>query len=256
MTDSPHLLARSEYISRIGADAARIVAVTRQGGPDAVVTTCPDWKVRDLVLHQGEVHRWATCVVAGALQKGSQVPEDFLGELPEDAGLVAWFEDGVNRLTDELVRAPDDLEAFRFLSDPAPAAVFWARRQSHETGMHRVDAESAIGEITGFDTAAAVSGIDEMLTGFAPRKHVPLHSDTPRTFRVETTDGGGVWHMTIGPETPVTVRSAEPADCIVRGGASDVYLALWNRGGTEPLQIDGDAGVLELFRDNVKVRWG
>ena len=58
-----------------------------------------------------------------------------------------------------------------------------------------------------------------------------------------------------GEAPPVTVRAAEPADCTVRGGASDVYLALWNRQGVELLEVGGDARVLALFRDNVKVRW-
>jgi uncharacterized protein (TIGR03083 family) len=235
MTDSPHLLDRSEYIRRIGVDAERIVAVTEQAGPDAVVRTCPGWTVRDAVLHQGEVHRWATIVVRDELPKPLLVPADHLGALPDDAGLVTWFRDGVSRLTEVLTAAPDGLEAFRFLTDPPAPALFWARRQAHETGMHRVDVESAIGGITGFDAAVAVDGIDEIITGFTPRKHVPLHADPARTMRVETTDSDAVWHLTIGPETPVAVRASKPADCVVRGPASDLFLALWNRQDERPL---------------------
>lgn len=44
-----------------------IDAVRREGGLladsvadlEAAVPTCPGWTVRDLVRHQGEVHRWA-----------------------------------------------------------------------------------------------------------------------------------------------------------------------------------------------------
>ena len=47
-------------------------------------------------------------------------------------------------------------------------AQVWARRQAHETAIHRYDAESASGDVNGFDLDFAVDGIDEILVGFAP----------------------------------------------------------------------------------------
>ena len=38
---------------------------SRAAGADAPVPTCPGWTVRDLLAHQGMVHRWATAVVRG-----------------------------------------------------------------------------------------------------------------------------------------------------------------------------------------------
>jgi uncharacterized protein (TIGR03083 family) len=246
---------RPAYLQRISIDTRLLAAAASAAGPDATIPTCPDWSIRELVHHQGEVHRWATAIVTGGLAKPSAVPDDFLGQLPSDDRLLPWFEDGSRILIDALRAAPESLECFTFLSDPPPAVVFWARRQTHETGMHRVDAQSATGSITPFEPQFGADGIDEMLTGFVPRKHVPLHADPPRTLAVSLTDAPGNWHLTISEGTGVTLREPAPADCTVRGTASDVYLALWNRQGVEPLTIDGDASVLEMFRENVTVRW-
>jgi hypothetical protein len=45
------------------------------------------------------------------------------------------------------------------------------------------------------------------------------------------------------------------AACSVRGAACDLYFALWNRGGSESLQIEGDRAVLAQFGEAMQVRW-
>lgn len=247
------------YLATIETEGMLLATAARKAGPDAAVPTCAGWVVRDLVLHQGEVHRWATAVVAGALAKPSAVPDDNLGPLPDDAALLSWFDDGHRALLEALRSAPDDLAAFTFLNDAPAPRVFWARRQAHETGIHRVDAESASGAVTPMEPGTAADGIDEMLTGFVPRRHTPLHVDGEQTLAVELTDHAAAWRMTIGegPASTVRIESGRgvDADCVVRGAAADVHLALWNRRGVEPLAISGDRSVLELFRESVRIRW-
>ena len=51
---------------------------------------------------------------------------------------------GCADLVAALAAAPDDLECWTFLPAPSPRAM-WARRQAHETAIHRVDAELAAG---------------------------------------------------------------------------------------------------------------
>ena len=228
-------------------------------GPGALVPTCPEWVMRDLVLHQGEVHRWATAVVANGIAKPSAVPADHVGQLPGDDGLVEWFTNGLDGLLAAFQDAPDDLAAFTFLADPPQPLVFWARRQAHETAMHRVDAEAALQVRTPFTPEAAADGIDEMLTGFVPRKHTPLHVEGERTLAVRLVDHDTTWRMTIGEGPAVTVRfgdgSAVEADCVVTGAASDVHLALWNRQGIDPLTVTGDGSLLDQFRTSVRISW-
>ena len=40
------------------------------------------------------------------------------------------------------------------------------------------------------------------------------------------------------------------------GAASDLYLLLWNRRGTDGLDVTGDERVLDLWRDKAQVNWG
>jgi hypothetical protein len=42
---------------------------------------------------------------------------------------------------------------------------------------------------------------------------------------------------------------------VVRGSASDLYLALWNRRSTDDLDVEGDRSVLDLWRERATVRW-
>ena len=37
--------------------------------------------------------------------------------------------------------------------------------------------------------------------------------------------------------------------------ASDLYLAMWNRNGDEQVTISGDRDVVDLWHDNVRIRW-
>ncbi len=243
------------YLQRIEVDATLLADAAGRAGPDASIPTCVDWTIRDLLLHIGEVHRWAGNIVSSGVMRPSELPTDFLGPLPDDEHLVEWFETGWQTLTETLRAAPADLRCWTFLTDAPTPLLFWARRQTFETGVHRVDAESAVGTVTPFPATWAADGIDELLTGFLPRRHTPWHSALPLTMAVRLVDDAHTWHLTVSDGPVVTQRTNGSADCAVTGGASDVYLALWNRQGTESLTIDGDPSVLDSFRDNITIRW-
>jgi uncharacterized protein (TIGR03083 family) len=245
-----------DYLTELESNAVSIAAMATEAGADAAITTCPGWVMRDLVLHTGEVHRWAAAVVrGGVINPSKELAADYLGALPADDELVDWFVAGATALVATLRHADTGASYFTFLQDPPSPFMFWPRRQALETAMHRIDAESAIGRNTGIPTLLAADGIDEILTGFAPRKHTPLRSESPVVLQIAPTDSAAVWSVTISDQPVVTVRTGGNAQCTARGISSDLYQALWNRQGTENLTIDGDVTVLELFRDNVKIRW-
>jgi len=227
---------------------------------DLAVPTCPDWNMRDLLRHIGDVHRWARTYVAQARSDPlSDEDEKALFEtVPTDERIVEWFGDGHRLLCETLRQAPDDLECWSFLPAPSPLA-FWARRQAHETAIHRADAEQVSGALSPYDPLLAADGVDELLMCFAVRGR-KLLSDPPRTMSVGTTDTGDSWLVTLGTEKVTTDRttvgsSVPEADCVVRGTASDLYLTLWNRLHPKLLQTDGDATVLDDFCDRFHIRW-
>src|SRR5690606_9734843 len=109
------------------------VASAELGGVlDAVVVTCPEWIVRDLAHHMGQVHRWAATFVREARPTMTSAEEDARnwGPMPPDSDLLAWLRAGHAELVAALDAAPADLRCWTFLPAPSPLA-FWARRQAH-----------------------------------------------------------------------------------------------------------------------------
>ena len=158
----------SAHVEALEREGALLALAAASAGLDAPVPTCPDWQVRDLVRHLGNVHRWASAVVRSARTSPLDAEEQraLFGPRPRDAELLAWFRSGHGELVEALIDASPDLECWAFLPAPSPLA-FWARRQAHETAVHRIDAESAAGEVGPVAAAFAADGIDEMLCGFA-----------------------------------------------------------------------------------------
>ena len=112
--------------------------------------------MRDLVRHIGGVHRWATGYVGDRRTEMWDVDhEDIAGTWPADLDLIDWFREGHTRLVHTLASAPPDLDCFTFLAAPSPLAM-WARRQAHETAMHRFDAEGPGSTVTEFHSLSSL----------------------------------------------------------------------------------------------------
>jgi uncharacterized protein (TIGR03083 family) len=248
----------SQYLDALRDAGTRLSAAAAQAGPDAAVPSCPEWVVRDLVRHQGGIHRWAASIVGTPRTEAWNVDlDEVVGTWPDDAELIRWFEDGLDQLVKVLSQAPADLACWTFLKAPSPLAM-WARRQAHETSMHRVDAELASGQTpTRFQPEFAADGISELLECFITRRGGRLRSDTEQILRVRCSDSAGDWLVRIGPDGVVTTANGGDlrVDCQVAGNASDLYLALWNRRPDAHLDVEGDRAVLRLFADKVQVRW-
>src|SRR6516165_11402188 len=155
------------HIEALRMEGDHMAAAIRAADPGAPVPPCSDWVVRDLVRHMGGVHRWATGYVAEARTEYSPTDlEVLVGGWPADADMTDWFVEGHAKLVAALEAAPPDLACWTFLPAPSPRAM-WARRQAHETAIHRVDAELAAGTAEhGFAPPFAADGVDELLTCF------------------------------------------------------------------------------------------
>lgn len=249
----------SEHIGALRAASERLSSAAAAAGPDAAVPSCPDWVVRDLVRHQGGVHRWAAGIVATPRTEPWHADlDEIVGSWPDDADLIPWFAAGAEDLASTLAESDPDLVCWTFLAAPSPLAM-WSRRQAHETSVHAVDAELAAGWPPGGVPAPfAADGVSELLTCFITRSLGELKADLPRRLRVHCTDAAGDWLVTIGPDRVVTtapVPDGTGADCQISGPAEDLYLALWNRRPASVLDVRGDNEVLGLFLDGVRVRW-
>ncbi|KKD08027.1 maleylpyruvate isomerase family mycothiol-dependent enzyme [Streptomyces sp. WM6386] len=235
----------AEFIRILDQEGKSLAAAAEQAGTGAKVPTCPEWQVRDLVRHTGAVHRWAGAHVTEAHTS----PRPF-GGLPDldDAELLEWFREGHRRLVSILTSADPDTQCWQFLPAPSPLA-FWARRQAHETAVHRFDAESARGGTPSVIAPEfAADGIDELLTGFHARTRSRVRSELPRVLRVRATDTeDAVWTVRLSQEPPAAERTAEgEAECEITGHAAQLYLSLWNR---VPFpRVTGDDSLADLWR--------
>ncbi|MDN5855387.1 MAG: maleylpyruvate isomerase family mycothiol-dependent enzyme [Actinomycetia bacterium] len=246
------------YLDEIAHAGALLVARAERAGWVAQVPTCPDWRVADLVAHQGMVHRWAR---ANLLDEDAPfaIEADVLEAVGVDA-LASWFREGVDLLVETLRSVPADTEAMVFLADAGPPRDFWARRQTFETTIHAVDALSAeLGRTpsaheAGLQRELALDGIDELLCGFVPRKRSKLRSDAPHTIAVRPDDSERGWRLSVSPDPVVTDRVRCDADATVTGTAAQLLLGLWNRG--DELAVTGRPGVLDTWRTLQRVRWG
>jgi uncharacterized protein (TIGR03083 family) len=131
----------------------------------------------------------------------------------------------------------------------------WARRQAHETAIHRVDAEAAAGRTIRFRPTFASDGIDELLACFVGGRGHRLRSEEPHSLAVQAQDTGRGWLVTMGPDGARTTTGAGPADCTVTGSSSDLYIALWNRRPLDGIAVEGEARLIDLFLDRVQIRW-
>ncbi|MFJ5533713.1 maleylpyruvate isomerase family mycothiol-dependent enzyme [Streptomyces sp. NPDC093261] len=242
----------AEFVGVLDREGRLLAAAAEESGTTAKVPTCPEWLVRDLLRHTGMVHRWAAAFVAEG--HTAYHPDGGLPDL-DGAALLTWFREGHRLLVDTLSGAAPDVRCWHFLPAPSPL-VFWARRQAHETAVHRFDAESARGgRPAALGTDFALDGIDELLRGFHARAGSRVRSEEPRVLRVRATDAGdAVWSVRLSEGPPVAVREETgDADCEVSGPAERLYLSLWNR---LPFpDVTGDASVAALWRERSAVTW-
>ena len=142
------------------------------------------------------IHRWAARHV-------TECPDSIIDGPPEadilrggaaDPDLLAWFRGGHAALVDALSTADPGLQCATLMPAASPLA-FWARRQAHETAIHRADADSASGIRPEYPPDFAADGIDELIMGFGQRRKYRPSADKDGTMRVQATDTGDAWHV-------------------------------------------------------------
>ncbi|MFJ9713183.1 maleylpyruvate isomerase family mycothiol-dependent enzyme [Streptomyces sp. NPDC101234] len=236
----------AEFLRILDREGGALAAAALAAGLDADVPTCPGWQVRDLLRHTGTIHRWAAGVVADAHPERRPFPDP---PALDGTELISWYRDGHRGLVDTLATAPRNVECWTV--HPAPASsplAFWARRQAHETTVHRYDAEAARGgPASPIGRDFAVDGIDELLRGFHARPRSRLRTGVPRVLRVRALDADAAWTVRLSPEPPVTEPGAVcEAITELAGPADRLYLGLWNR--VPVPRVTGDPELAELWR--------
>lgn len=261
------------HIDALAAEGRLLAEAAGRAGLASAVPSCPPWQVRDLLRHQGYVHRWATAYVSVPIR--AEAPElteaEQLAAGAADDRLLDWFRDGHGALIQALRAAGPGVISWTFLDAPSPLA-FWARRQAHETAIHRADAQLAAGETPGYPADFAADGVDELIMGFFARDSdgdgdgdgagaEPDREPAPdRTLLIRARDAGQEWRAELGGDGHRVARVSRgggPAACRLDGPAAGLYLLLWNRSdaGAAGVSVSGDAELAAAWRAGMHVRW-
>jgi uncharacterized protein (TIGR03083 family) len=240
----------NEYCDELESEGARFVARATEADVAAPVPGCPDWQVSDLLAHVGFVHRWARQLVA--VRASARVsPRDM--ELSRGPVTAQWLAEGVGELLETLRASDPDDNMWAWGADQH--VRFWARRQLHETLVHRVDLEESMALISEIDPRIAVDAIDEFLVNlecagaFSRAVKNLVGSGEVISFR---TDEGPEWSVQLSPGGFVIIDATRRADAVVSGPATDLLLTLYRRTSLadSPCAVQGEADLVATWLAN------
>ena len=231
-----------DYISALRSNGNAAARAARDMPMETTVPSCPEWNLRDLAHHLGSHHRW----VAGNLDQ----PPDGKAfkrreEPPADEAIPDWLEAGAEMLATKLAATDPAKPCWTWV--PFDDSVgFWARRTTHETAMHRWDAQNAGSAVDAIDAELAADGVDEYLGiigAFRGRRFPEAGS-----IHLHSTDTPGEWLVRLDAEGIQLTREHAKGDVAVRGPASDVLLVLMGRKTMGAVDVFGEAPLFERFR--------
>jgi uncharacterized protein (TIGR03083 family) len=249
-------LSQARCCELVGAEIARLAAITDGVDPAMPVPTCGDWTIADLLEHTGTVYRWGATMVRDSAQERLARDEVDWGLPADPAEYPAWFG----------AAADFAVEQFRRCDPATPmwawgwpkTAGFWPRRMVHEVGVHRADAELALGIDVEMDPEVAADGIEELLDNlpqaayFAP--NVEQLRGNGESIGLHAPDLGAQWQIHLLPDRFAWVRhdtyAADRADCevVARAPARCLLLGLYGRPAC--IELDGDEDLFDRWIAN------
>ena len=249
-----------QLCAEIEASTATMAGLAGHDDLTRRVPTCPDWTLRELAIHVGRAHRWATAIVgtrSAEFIPFRQVPD---GRMPDDPAQQApWLRAGAVRLIDA-VRAAGSDRVWTF--NALRPASFWGRRMANETAVHRADAELAAGRDPQIAADVAADGIDEWLGFLSGAGSLASAAEDPRlgalpdggVLHVHATDdgladGAGEWLVRRDGDQVTVERGHAKGDVVLRGPAGRVLLVLVRRlpADDPQIQVLGDAAMLTAW---------
>jgi len=214
----------------------------------APVPAAPGWDTTELLRHVGMIHgRTSVILRTGTMERPSR-RNGMLPEAPAD-GVLDWYRTGLADLVTDLGALGDpDRPVYSFASDHQRAG-FWPRRMAHETAVHRVDAEQAVGvPVAPLDPDLAVDGIDEVFAIFVPALGADRSPADGRSVHLHATDAAGEWLIRFAPDGLEVTTGHASADAAVRGPAGELLLWLWGRRPLAGLEVFGAPDAAEALR--------
>lgn len=214
-----------DHLTALAREQEGFATLAAEAPGDLPVPACGSWTVEVLVRHLGTVHRWAALAVG----------TDDAGPLPDMRPVFRSTAAADYVATAAELRAALAEPARRCVTlTGAGTAAWWARRQLHETLIHRLDLAAALGEEVAADPAVAADCVAEVADTMQPRQ-VALARMAPIERGVRLSAPSGSW--VLGPDPVAEVTGPE----------SVLALLVWRRLGLDDdrLTVTGDRAAAE-----------
>lgn len=231
-------LADDRYLAAVPAQTARFAEVLHGADLQQRVPTCPEWTLHRLAEHVGQAHRGAAAAVAGGTTRPADPREPSHEQAPRSvAELDRWLREGAAGLVDAIRCTGPQTPVWSWAEDQR--AVFWARRMTHETAVHRADAELALGHDFALEPELAADAISEWLQLVCSPQALQIRPELAelrgegQLLHLHATDEGlgeaGEWIIRRTPAGPVWEHGHSKGDVAVRGPVVSLLLVVMRR---------------------------
>jgi uncharacterized protein (TIGR03083 family) len=257
-------LDHDRYDRELQALTLRLAEAVGDADPAQPVPTCPAWTLAQLAAHVGFGHRWAAVIVER--RATTPVPHDQVDDLQMPAGATErrqWLVAGARRLGDAVREAGAPTGVWSWSEDQT--AGFWLRRITHDTLVHCLDAELAVGRDVRLAPDLAADSVSDLLDMFSI---LPRIDDFPalaelrgsgQTLRFQATDAGlglaGEWLARRTPSGVEWEHGHGRGDAALRGRALDLLLVLSRRAPLEGsgVEASGDPDLLAHWLEHSRL---
>jgi uncharacterized protein (TIGR03083 family) len=252
------------YYTELQALTLRLAEAVHDADPAQQVPTCPAWTLAQLTAHVGFGHRWAAVIVER--RATTPVPHDQVDDLQLPAAAEErwrWLLAGARRLGDAVHQAGAQTGVWTWAEDKT--AGFWLRRITHDTLVHCLDAELAVGHDVSLAPDLAAESVSDLLDMFSI---LPRIDDFPalaelrgrgQTLHFHATDPGlgvaGEWLARRLPSGVAWEHRHGKGDAALRGRALDLLLVLSRRAALDGSRVEalGDTELLAHWLEHSRL---
>ena len=246
-------LSREQYLIHLNADYQLLASAIPESPVD--VPSCPGWSTNDLAKHMAHVYLHQAFVV----ETGNQAEDkEHLAPYPRTDDVMEFMSWGFTAITKALEVGRAERKTWSWHHSDF-SVDFWFRRMAHETVIHRIDAQQAVGSITTIDEALALDGVDEVLD------FLPLLGSWPEAPNVDfgivsivatTKKVSKVWDLNFTDQA-ATVAASDKANVsarlVISGDAEAMDLYLWGRIDSSDPRISITGEGEDTFRQLMQV---
>ncbi len=227
MADNPTaaLLDPTYRINRVRADG-QLLLEAAYTDLNAQVPACEAWRNEDLLSHMALV--WNA--IASQVEQPSKEPIRWQ-DLPNQTPAVA-LENLISVLTKADPKTPLQRD------DHTVASLL--RRVQHETAIHRVDAEQAIGSQTSVQAHDGIDGVDELYAELLAKRETDLPDGSLHLHQV---DGDGEFMLAVVDQKIEVTHKHAKGDAAIRATGEELFLCVWGRRSLEGLTLFGDSQI-------------